>query len=166
MVESAAPIALRTRRSQADARVTLFSLEGAAAAAESPPESKPDVSSSSPATRKARNGRAKAEDDSAGESPVTPRKRARKTKVKDEGESEEDDEKKARRPSMSPRKPTPTKLRAKLEVAHPEPPRWRETYEIVSGFARKLAIQLICVGQIREQRKGIVAAVDLVRLPR
>ena len=135
MADSAAPIGLRTRRSQADSRVTLFSLEGQAAAEDSS-ESKPDVSSSSPATRRARNVRAKAEDDSAGESPVTPRKRPRKTKVKEEGESdEEESEKKLRRPSMSPRKPTPTKLRAKLEVAHPEPPRWRETYEIVSGFA-------------------------------
>lgn len=35
---------------------------------------------------------------------------------------------------MSPRKSTPTKLRAKLEQAHPEPARWRETYEIVSNL--------------------------------
>lgn len=133
----AAP-ALRTRRSAADARVTLFSL--------GPPTESPDVkpeasTSSSPATRSSRKSRVKTEDDDAvtagsarASSPVTPRKRARKTKAEQDASDEEEDEKKPKRPSMSPRKSTPTKLRAKLEQAHPEPARWRETYEIVSNL--------------------------------
>ena len=137
---SAAPIALRTRKSQADSRVTLFTLDDAPESKSVLPSS--SAGSSSPATRRTRNARVKAEAAAAAASspstPATPRKRARKSKVEaeeDEYSEPEEEEKKPRRPSLSPRKPTPTKLRPKLEHAHPEPPRWRETYEIVS-YAR------------------------------
>lgn len=107
--------------------------------------------SSSPVTRSMRSLRSRKpepEDETCGTSPqARSAKRPRKVVKKDEGSDEEvkDIKVKKEKPSPSPKKSSPTKLRAKLTDAHPEPPRWKETYEI-----------------IRKQREGIVAAVDLM----
>lgn len=145
-------MALRTRQSAANARVTLFSLvaEPSAATANDIDSSEPIVGLTSstiisPATRRSRSVRTAVktgEGEDSSPAPSTPRlKRARARKAKDESDLDSEGDvgkKEPKRPSMSPRKPTPTKIRAKLEVAHPEPPRWRETYEIVSVDCFKL----------------------------
>lgn len=115
-----ATIALRTRRSTYDSRVQLISLTDGEAA----------TLPAEPKTRK-RASAHKYEKDLTESSlptpPATP-KRKRGSVV----EKADDDEQDTKSPqSPAPRKSTPTKLRPKLLEPHPEPPRWRETYDIV-----------------------------------
>lgn len=130
---------LRTRKSTADARVTLVTL-AASDAAEPDERSSPIASSSTatPRTKRSTPLKIKAEVDDFEEpqgaaqlaTPVKPtqRKRSRTSTLKEESD---DDIKPLKKSPSKSRPPSPTKLRAKLEVAHPEPARWRETYEIV-----------------------------------
>ncbi|KAK9894493.1 DNA glycosylase [Cystobasidium minutum MCA 4210] len=141
---------LRTRKSTADPRVTLVTL-----ADDDPHEaSTPRVAStstSSPRPTRRASQQAKSEDadsDPVLSTPATPvresrRKRSRTSTLKEESDDDDADVKVTKKTPSKSRPSSPTKLRAKLEVAHPEPPRWRETYEI-----------------IRIQRENIVAAVD------
>lgn len=135
---------LRSRKSAADARVTLFSL--APDEVDAKPATSPAVSTSdaSPRVQRSASRRVKAEDsedyalDSATAAILaTPvkkqpqRKRSRTITLKEESDDDEDTKPAVKRSPSKARPPTPTKLRAKLDIAHPEPARWRETYEIV-----------------------------------
>lgn len=146
---------LRTRKSTADSRVTLFSLDHVKLEEASPPG--PSIENlSSPSSNLQRSSRRRSavkvepqDDANAASVFATPRrKRSRTSLLKEETETEEDGadtkptdsasskgSKKSKKgaPASSPRPASPTKIRAKLEVAHPPPPRWRETYDIVSS---------------------------------
>jgi hypothetical protein len=124
MTSQSPSVALRTRTSLHDSRVTLVTLsnDNGPASSELPATSAP----TSPATR-ARRTRSK--NDEIEGSPSTPAKSKRARAVKDE--DADDDYKIAKKASPSPKKSSPTKLRAKLVEPHPEPARWKETYQIV-----------------------------------
>lgn len=140
---------LRTRKSTADSRVTLFTLADDSFDAGTSTTTSPVASTStlSPRTRRSASVKVKAELDSpvmngTPAAPATPvkesRKRSRTSTLKEESDIEYDAKPAKKSPSKS-RPSSPTKLRAKLEIAHPEPPRWRETYEIV-GVQNKSSI--------------------------
>jgi hypothetical protein len=165
---------LRTRKSVLDPRVTLFSLEPDSVASSRNSISSVELSDTKHESVTLHQAHSSPE---AGPSSfATPGrrtlKRSRAKEESDENEDEGEDEvsktsvKKKKRPSK-PKAPSPTKIRAKLETAHPEPPRWRETYEIVGRQMYHLPKPFILTGaawvlQIRKQRKTIVAAVDTV----
>lgn len=166
--------ALRTRTSARDARVTLVSLAPVSDGSEA--LDAPTESESNARTRRAVSRSSPTKAEAAGPStPPRSNKRPRKASVArvkaEDGLSDSNEDvkpAKGTKASPSPRKPTPTKLRAALTDAHPEPPRWRETYEIVSAVNRddpgslgEHADKDFSL-QIRKQREGIVAAVDLV----
>lgn len=122
---SVMPPSLRTRQSTADQRVTLFSLDSPAASTST--HDVPSVERGSASRSNGKSSRAHEPED------ATPKKRVRKTaksaiKAEEDGDGDED----VKKSSPSPRKSSPTKIRAKLLKAHPAPPRWQETYDIVS----------------------------------
>lgn len=163
---------LRTRKSTTDSRVTLFTLEPANETSASLASPVASTSISTPRAKRESTRVVKAEEDDgsadAGVSatPVKSRKRTRTSTLK-EDESDYEEEKKSVKKSPAKSRPSsPTKLRAKLEIAHPEPPRWRETYEIVGLPVSSQYIQSLTdvQSQIRKQRETIVAAVDTVSI--
>ena len=138
--------ALRTRTSARDARVTLVTL---ASVNNDPNElDAPADSKGNARPRRAGSRSSPVKAEAAGPStPPRSNKRPRKASIArvkaEDGLSDSDEDVKPARgtkASPSPRKPTPTKLRAALTDAHPEPPRWRETYEIVSALGTDRAL--------------------------
>ena len=119
-------IAFRTRRSQRDSRLTLYTLVKTE-------ETDTDHGlASSTALRQSPVRNLRKSSFVAESQPVQLQsKRSRKSKI-----DSSDDDLVIPKSSPSPKKSSPTKLRAKLLECHPEPPRWREAYEIASAPRR------------------------------
>ena len=154
----AGPIALRTRQSKRDSRVTLVTLA----------DPSPELSSTAlapisspwpPSSWKTRiSFRENLHELDEEDSPVKA-KRSRKSQLNEGGDKLFDSPTRTPSPAKSspgkvtPRKSSPTKLRARLAEPHPEPHRWREVYEIVSRAFAFLLIRLICCTS-RFENKG------------